>query len=138
MKKYLVYNPTNGDAFGAYEGETEEEAIRAMMTDAGSDEEPWEDIRADEVVEHGGWCLVASEDGPEARHGVTGRWHELEYLPQDHADNPRDCAWTVDWTVDYGCKAVTLEDIKRLLDAGRLRARDAVHADDDSFGAIIC
>lgn len=47
--KYLIYNERSGVELGTYEGDSPEDAIQAMLDDAGCDDEPSADLRAIEV-----------------------------------------------------------------------------------------
>jgi len=49
MTTYNIYNATSGQDLGEYDGETEDEAIRAMLADAGCTDEPSDDIVAEMV-----------------------------------------------------------------------------------------
>ena len=46
MNAYEIYNTASSESLGIYHGNTEEEAIRAMMKDAGCDDEPGDDLKA--------------------------------------------------------------------------------------------
>ena len=50
-KTFRIENSASGHILCTYSGETAEDAIRAMMADAGSDEEPSEEIVAIEVAD---------------------------------------------------------------------------------------
>lgn len=62
-KTFRIENSTSGHVFGTYSGETAEQAITAMMRDAGSDEEPSEDLVA---VEVGGEPADQTDEQPAA------------------------------------------------------------------------
>lgn len=50
MKTFRIENTTSGLVMGEYQGETAEEAIKAMLVDAGAaDEQPADDLVAVEV-----------------------------------------------------------------------------------------
>lgn len=52
MKTFRIENTTSGLVMGEYQGETADEAIRAMLIDAGAaDEQPASDLIAYEVEE---------------------------------------------------------------------------------------
>lgn len=49
MKTYRIANRTSGHVFGAYRGDTADEAIGAMLADAGCEDEAAEDVIATEI-----------------------------------------------------------------------------------------
>jgi len=50
MKRaYEIENIASGQRLAVYEAETEDEAIKAMLADAGCDDEPDPNLRAHEV-----------------------------------------------------------------------------------------
>lgn len=63
MELFVIYNATSTHIFGEYSGYTGADAIARMIADAGSSEDPSEDIVAVPVVEFAEADPCAQYDG---------------------------------------------------------------------------
>ncbi|HOW74058.1 MAG TPA: hypothetical protein PKY77_25925 [Phycisphaerae bacterium] len=96
------------------------------------------------IIREGDWVIVRT-DGRAwiyAYHLIARTWHNLEYLPED-ADEER--GWDGDLSKlehgeDYWTSDAVVTDLRELLEAGRLRAADAVHGLPGAapMGALFC
>lgn len=89
MTIYRIYNADSGADLGTYEGSTEADAIRAMLSDAGHEGEPDEALRAVPVTD----CIYCDREVTDTTSKPVPALHDAaawRLLAGEHAP---DCEW---------------------------------------------
>ena len=105
MTTYHIMNTISGQDLGRYQGETPEEAIRAMLADAGCTDEPDPALVAEvtywveDESSYGVWIEAASPEQAAQEYVDTGDWpeevpdhsHQMYVYANDDHD---ECVWS--------------------------------------------